>query len=141
MSIVKGEHTKTILLGVAGLLVLGALLLQMQLAKNDEIKKITDKLAQYGYVVSDDSIYIEGDYPDTSIAALLPGVDLEKAVEASKKAGFPSRINERGDVVLLLAATRNEEIITLYMRNGEMELCFIQKPGSDEVFPLGEAAK
>ncbi len=137
MSIVKGENTKRLLLIIAGLLVIGAILVQSQIDNNDEITKILTRLSGFGYYLSDESLYIQGDYPNMTIASMLQGIDLEEAVAASKKAGFPSRIDKQGDVVLILAATREQDVITLYMLDGEMELCFIQRPNSSKVAPLG----
>lgn len=135
---VKGERTRGILLFIALLLLLVAAVLQWKLSQDDALGEITTRLGEFGYLVRSDEIFIEGDYPDTSIAALLPPGTAAEAVEASRRAGFPSRIDRRGDVVLLLARAGAEEVITLYMLDGEMELCFIQKPNEDRAYALNE---
>ncbi len=138
MSIVKGEKTKNILMIIAAALLVSAIIMRFQISENDEMAIITNKLSEYGYYISDDSVYIAGDYPNTTISDLLSGIELSQAVNASLESGFPSNIDKRGDIVLILAATKAQDVITLYMLNGEMELCFIQRPNTDEVFPLGK---
>ena len=138
-SVIKGNKAKRVVLFIAALLVVCAIILQFSLGGANEREQILDALSRYGYQVSDDDLYIAGDYQNSTIAGLLPEAELENAVRASKSAGFPSDIHRRGDVVLVLVALQDQRVITLYFVNGEMELCFVQKPGSEEVEPLGEA--
>lgn len=139
-ALVEGKRAKRTVLLIAAVLLGLAIWLLTSANRDDELQKITDTLKTFGYMVYDDELYIAGDYPDTTIAALLGEVDLEAAAAASRAAGFPSDVHKRGDVVPILAAMRGGDVITLYMLNGEMELCFIQRPGSSAVFPLGADA-
>lgn len=137
-SMVKNKKAQNLLLLTAlGLLVCAALL-KAYIAKNNPYDDIISLLASYGYTAREEDIFVEGRHEGTTIQALLQNVDLSPAVEASRSNGFPSRIDKTGDVVLLLLATKDEEIVTLYYLDGEPELCFVQAASSREVKPLGK---
>ena len=139
MSVLKNDNkTKRCVLAIAGALLLLALALHLSISGDDPVSDIVSTLRSYGYRVYDSDLYIAGDYRNTSIAALLPEKELEEARKASLKAGFPSDTERIGDVVLILSATREGEILTLYALDGELELCFIQYEDSKRVGVLGE---
>ena len=52
--------------------------------------------------LDDDDFYNAGSFPDSTIQDILAGQDLSEAVAASIEGGFPSDINARGDIMLLL---------------------------------------
>ena len=79
----------------------------------------------------------------TPAAFLIPpyriywrGQDLSEAVAASIEGGFPSDINARGDIMLLLLTLENKDVVTVFTRDGKAELCFIQRISSGEIMPL-----
>ena len=118
MNMTKG--TRIILLSIAALLIVGALLLNAS---------ITDTL-------DDDDFYNAGSFPDSTIQDILAGQDLSEAVAASAAGGFPSDINARGDIMLLLLTLENKDVVTVFTRDGKAELCFIQRISSGEIMPL-----
>ncbi|HWR24199.1 MAG TPA: hypothetical protein VN366_12055, partial [Feifaniaceae bacterium] len=69
--------------------------------------------------------------------ALLSGAELDAAISASKETGFPSDVNKTGDVTLIMANAGGDDVITLYLVNGEIELAFVQVTGSDAIKALG----
>lgn len=135
--LIKGDATRRVIVLIVALIVIAAIILQFSMGNNNERENILDTLSLFGYNVSDDQLYIAGDYKNTRIAELLPEQELQSAVEASLKSGFPSDVQSRGDITLVLAACRDGSVITLYFLNGEMNLCFVQKPNSSEAEPLG----
>lgn len=135
--VVKNKNAQNVLLAIALCLLAGAVLLRMHIANNNPFNAIIALLDTYGYTVHEDELYVEGEYRQTTIQALLQSADLAQAVEASKANGFPSRIDKTGDVVLILLATREEDVITLYYLDGQPELCFVQTAASHAVEPLG----
>lgn len=138
MSVVKSKRARTLILVLAAVIFLIAIVWSFIVAQNDPLSEIVGMLREYGYRVYDSDLYIAGDYRNTSIGALLTDVDLLAAQSASRAAGFPSDVDRVGDVVLILAATTQDEVITLYALDGQMELCFIQYTNSGEVGVLGE---
>ena len=68
--------------------------------------------------------------------AFCAGQDLSEAVAASIEGGFPSDINARGDIMLLLLTLENKDVVTVFTRDGKAELCFIQRISSGEIMPL-----
>ena len=135
---IKKKTAQNALLLVALCLLMGAVLLKLYIDRNNPFDQIIAMLDAYGYTVREDELYVEGEYRQTTIQALFKDVELAQAVEASEAGGFPSRIDRKGDVVLLLLATRAEDIITLYYLDGQPELCFVQTVASHAVKPLGE---
>ncbi len=136
--VVKNKTAQNVLLLLALCLLVGAVALKLHIANNNPFNEIIAMLDTFGYTVREEELYVEGEYKQTTIQAVLHDVDLAQAAAVSRKAGFPSRIDETGDVVLILLATRKEEIITLYYLNGQPELCFVQTADSHAVKPLGE---
>ena len=89
-----------------------------------------------GYTVKADQLYNAGSFAGQSIAEVLSGVKLEEAVAASLAGGFPSRVDQAGEVTLLLCALGNQDVITLFLLDGEAELCFVQPLPSGDLKPL-----
>ena len=94
--------------------------------EQDPNRPLVELLEARGYQVESQQLYLVGSFPEQSIAQVLTGVDLEEAVAASLEGGFPSRIDAVGEVTLLLCALGNGDVITLFLLDGEAELCFIQ---------------
>lgn len=94
--------------------------------EQDPNRPLVELLQARGYQVESQQLYLVGSFPEQSIAQVLTGVDLEEAVAASLEGGFPSRIDAVGEVTLLLCALGNGDVITLFLLDGEAELCFIQ---------------
>ena len=127
------NRTKFILLGLAAVLLVVAAVWSVQLAKDDTLAHLAEELNAFGYSLEGEDIYVLGESRDISIAEVLAGTDLTEAVAA----GFPSDVNAVGDIVAMLANTE-AGVITLYLRNEAIELCFIQTD-EGQVLPLGES--
>ena len=125
------NRTKFILLGLAAVLLVVAAVWSVQLAH------LAEELNAFGYSLEGEDIYVLGESRGISIAEVLAGTDLTEAVAASRAAGFPSDVNAVGDIVAMLANTE-AGVITLYLRNEAIELCFIQTD-EGQVLPLGES--
>ena len=92
---------------------------------------------EFGFALHPDDLYPAGAWNDTSIRALLPETELSEAVAASKDAGFPSDIDRTGQVTLVMANVGNDDVVTLYLVDGEVELGFLQVKGTETVRALG----
>lgn len=134
MEISKG--TKVILLIVAALLIVGAVLINGKLTVQSPYRAVVDELTSRGYTMTEDDLYSMGSFNKSSIADVLAGQDLSQAVEASINSGFPSDINAVGDINMLLLTMESGDIITIFLRDGEMELCFVQRLDGSAVRPL-----
>ena len=55
-------------------------------------------------------------------------------VSAAKQAGFAADMDRRGEVSILLYQC-DKGVMTIYLIDGEIELCFIQTQ-SGEVYPI-----
>ena len=130
MNMTKG--TRIILLSIAALLIAGALLLNASITENHPYSGAAKTLREYGYTLDDDDFY----NVDSTIQDILAGQDLSEAVAASAAGGFPSDINARGDIMLLLLTLENKDVVTVFTRDGKAELCFIQRISSGEIMPL-----
>lgn len=137
---IKNKKAQNLLLLAAAALLVGAVVLSMQIEKNNPFNEILALLSSYGYTADEEDIYVEGEYENTTIQSVLADVDLTQAVQASRSGGFPSRIEQTGDVVLILLAAQTGDIITLYYLDGEPELCFVQTAKTHTVKPLGEGS-
>ncbi len=98
---------------------------------------LANKLNSYGYALTADDLYPAGEWKDVSIKTLLSGAELEAAISVSRQAGFPSDVEKTGTVTLVMANSGEDDVITLYLVNGEIELAFVQVTGSDVVKVLG----
>ena len=124
---------------IAAVLLAAGLLWNAALERNSESGRLIKTLKSYGYSLRRDELHPIGTWEEQSISALLSEVKLNKAVEASKAAGFSSDIERKGTVSLIMADAGGGSVLTLYLVNGEIELAFVQNPGSFDVLPLGEA--
>ena len=98
---------------------------------------LASKMNSYGYTLTPDDFYPAGEWKNTSIRTLLSGAQLDAAISVSKQAGFPSDVEKMGDVTLLMANAGGDDVITLYLVDGEIELAFVQVTGADAVKLLG----
>ena len=119
------RRTRCILLGVAGLMLAAALVWSAFLSKDDALGDVAAALNRYGYSLSREDIYVLGGAKNTSIRAILQNENLAEPVAASVKGGFPSDTEAVGDIVAMLVDTQ-DGVITAYLRDGVIELCFIQ---------------
>ncbi len=126
------------LLCAAGTLLVIALIWNIALSNNGRLGKLTRYLQGFGYALTSDDLYIAGTAYDSTIADLLSDMPLETAVAASKSVGLNSDINKTGRVELVLAALSNEDVITLFLVDAELELGFVQTPEGGGVYALGE---
>ncbi len=129
------RKTQIIFLGAAVLLLVFSLVWGGIIEKNDELSRIAKELNAFGYSLTGDDFYVYGEARRTSVQALFPEEDLSDAAECSKAAGFPSDLHKTGDVLLLLAKVE-EGVITAYLVDGTLELCFIEAENG-AVLPLG----
>ncbi len=136
MALVKDKRLRTILLVAAAALIAAAAFLYIS-AGESPLVAVCETVNAYGYNFVPDDWYIAGGQTETSIYALAEGEDLSEAVAASKVSGFASDIQKFGEVVLLLGQTENDDVVTVYIVNGEIELCFVQTLAG-EITPLGE---
>ncbi len=131
------KRAKIILLASAAALLLAAAVLSFKTARTGERAKIIEKLNSFGYDFRFDDLFLAGDSSLGSIRSMLPeGLDLSEAVSASKSSGFASDIDKTGEIALLLADAGGGNVITVFVLDGEIELCFIQVEGTYEVRPL-----
>lgn len=122
---VTDKKTRMIFLAVAAVLLAAAAVLYFT-ADNSSLKALCGTVNAFGYDFVPDDWYAAGGEADTTILLLTDGEDLGEAVAASRNAGFPSDAEKRGEVALLLARTENDDVVTAYIVNGELELCFVQ---------------
>ena len=95
--------------------------------RSTERSRICDFLADYGYTCVEDDLFFAYDEKDTSIKATLEmsETDLEPCVEASKSAGFPSDVEKKCSVTLILYSD-GADTVYMYMADGEFELVFVE---------------
>ena len=124
---------------IAVVLLAAGLLWNAALERNSESGRLIKTLKSYGYSLTRDELHPIGTWEEQSISVLLSEVKLNKAVEASKAAGFSSDIERKGTISLIMADAGGGRVLTLYLVDGDIELAFVQNPGSFDVLPLGEA--
>ena len=134
----EAKRNKIILFCAAGALLVIALIWNIHLNSTSEGARLCRKLNEYGYTLHPDDLYPSGAWNDTSIRTLLPDIALNDAVQVSKKAGFPSDVDRTGNIALLMANIGSDDVITLYLFDGEIELGFVQTKGTQTVRALGE---
>ncbi|MEN6472205.1 MAG: hypothetical protein ABFC62_12120 [Clostridiaceae bacterium] len=122
---VTDKKTRLIFLAVAAVLLAVAAVLYFT-ADNSGLKELCGSVNAFGYDFVPDDWYAAGGEADSTILSLADGEDLSEVAAASLSAGFPSDVEKRGEVVLLLARTENDDVVTAYVVNGEIELCFVQ---------------
>ena len=131
------KRARNLILAIAGALLIAALFWGGSISKNSRLSALARALSVYGYSLSPEDLYVAHSGGKGSVEALMGDMDLAAAVEASIEAGFPSDIRREGTVELVLAALPNEDVITLFLLDGEVELAFVQRPESDLVYALG----
>ena len=129
---VMTKKTRLTLMIVALLLLFLVVLWLIFRSSNSELKIIADRINSFGYSFTADDLLVAYDNSNTSIASVLDGVDLDNAVRVSREAGFSSDVDKVGGVTLILA-NDGDDIITLYLVDGEIELCFVQTIDGDAV--------
>lgn len=136
-----GKNTKILLLLAAALLIVTAVLLNGAITAKSPYKAVVDELTSRGYTLKEEDLYSVGGFENSSIAQVLAGQELAPAVEAGIAGGFPSDVDAVGDIRLLLLTMENQDIITIFLRDGEIELCFVQRLDDTELKPLDGAAE
>lgn len=130
------KNTKLIVLLAAALLIVCAVLLNGTVSQQSPYRAAVEELTARGYTLTEDDLYDVGSFEDTTIAEVLAGQDLTQAVEASMAGGFPSDVNAVGSIKMLLLTMENQDIITIFLRDGSIELCFVQRLDDSAVRPL-----
>lgn len=128
------RRTRYILLGIAAVLLISAIIWGALLSRDDALGDVAAALNGYGYSLSREDIYVLGGAKNTSIGGILGDMDLAEPVAASMQGGFPSDVEAVGDIVAMLVSTQ-DGVITIYVRDGAIELCFIQTEDGD-ILPL-----
>ena len=130
------KNTKLIVLLIAALLIVCAVLLNGVVSEQSPYSAAVEELTARGYTLTEDDLFDVGSFEDTTIAEVLAGQDLTQAVEAGLAGGFPSDVNAVGNIKMLLLTMENKDIITIFLRDGKIELCFVQRLDDSEVRPL-----
>lgn len=122
-----------VLLAVAGVLL-------YNIENSSPLNKLSDELYKHGYYFHYSDFYPAEEYKNTTLRSLLAPIGGEaEAVEASRHAGFPSDIDKVGNIVLMLANIDDDSVVTIFLIDGEIELCFIQTIESGEIKSIDEA--
>jgi len=132
----KDKLLKIALLAVAAALVIGAALLSSSLKGQTPYANVAQALRENGYTLNDEDLYHVGTFENASISGVLSGVDMTEAVEASKAAGFSGDVEATGKITALLLNTQGGDILTIYTRDGEIELCFVQRLDGGGITPI-----
>ena len=108
------------------------------ISKNDPLEAVAAELNAHGYSMRGDDLYILGGKADSTIREVLDGsidaAEAELMVSAAEQAGFAADMDRRGEVSILLYQCE-KGVMTIYLIDGEIELCFIQTQ-SGEVYPI-----
>lgn len=120
-------RTRTALLIAAAVLIGAALILGLDVTRDDPLAGIAAEINAFGYSLASDDFYILGGATDTTVASLIAEAegDITPVLEASARCGFPCAVDEVGDITVLLAQL-DSGVLTLYLRDGAIELAFIQ---------------
>ncbi len=124
-----------VLMIAAGVLLVGGLIWSIFLETRGLSARVVRELSAKGCSVSSSALYQHAYKKDTTIREMMGEKDLSPAVEASKKAGFSSDIDRRGEVCCLLTEL-DGGVLTVFLVDEEIELAFIQLPDSDEVLTV-----
>ncbi len=120
------EKTRRIVLITALVIIVLCIAWSLIRGISSERMRICRFLKEYGYNIYEDDLLFAYDERDTTIRnAIGVDKDIDEAVAASKKGGFPSDVDKRGGVTLVLA-TDGLDSVLLYMLDGEFELCFVE---------------
>lgn len=132
------RHTRTMLTLIAVGIIIAAAVWSIIISKNDPLEAVAAELNAHGYSLRGDDLYILGGRVDSTVREALEGSTdadgLELIVSAAKQAGFAADIDRRGEVSILLYQCE-KGVMTIYLIDGEIELCFIQTDGG-EVYPI-----
>lgn len=141
---------KTSLIICAAVILAAVIIWNVSLNATGELTRLVKLLERYGYAVSTDELYPSGSADNTTAAELFVSEAndgksdaeiLDAAADASREAGFSADVNRRGNIVVMLCAVSDEEVITLIIIDGDVEFAFIQVAGTDEVRVLGHDRK
>lgn len=144
----RGVRTSLII--CAAVILAAAIIWNVSLNATGELTRLVKLLERYGYAVSTDKLYPSGSADNTTAAELFASEAndgksdaeiLDAAADASREAGFSADVNRRGNIVVMLCAVSDEEVITLIIIDGDVEFAFIQVAGTDEVRVLGHDRK
>ncbi len=144
----RGVRTSLII--CAAVILAAAIIWNVSLNATGELTRLVKLLERYGYAVSTDELYPSGSADNTTAAELFASeandgksdaVILDAAADASREAGFSADVSRRGNIVVMLCAVSDEEVITLIIIDGDVEFAFIQVAGTDEVRVLGHDRK
>lgn len=144
----RGVRTSLII--CAAVILAAAIIWNVSLNATGELTRLVKLLERYGYAVSTDELYPSGSADNTTAAELFASEAndgksdaeiLDAAADASREAGFSADVNRRGNIVVMLCAVSDEEVITLIIIDGDVEFAFIQVAGTDEVRVLGHDRK
>ena len=130
------RNTKIVLFAFAGILLVVAFAWSYFTRHMGETGLLADMLSERGYSISPSALYVADHESDTSIALMFPDEDLQSIIDASKESGFPSDVDKRGDIVVMLAAIAEESVITLLIIDGQVGFGFIQQTDGNTVLPL-----
>ena len=130
----------------AAVILAAAIIWNVSLNATGELTRLVKLLERYGYAVSTDELYPSGSADNATAAELFASgksdaAILDAAADASREAGFSADVNRRGNIVVMLCAVSDEEVITLIIIDGDVEFAFIQVAGTDEVRVLGHDRK
>ena len=127
---------RTVTLAVAAALLVIAVVLSVGIARNDPLADLADEINRFGYTLRAEDFYVLGGAEDQSIAQVLADEEtgLAAVVAASVQAGFPADTQTAGDVTVLLAKT-GKGVVTVYLLNGIVQLCFLQTENG-EIEPI-----
>lgn len=131
-----GKGAKIIIILIAAAICVGAVIWNGRLEQQSPYAQTVEELRERGYTLNEDDLYNAGSFLETSIAAILAGEDLSEVVEHSRTSGFPSDTEAVGDIQILLVTMQNGDIVTIFTRDGSIELCFVQRLDSAELAPL-----
>ena len=144
----RGVRTSLII--CAAVILAAAIIWNVSLNATGELTRLVKLLERYGYAVSTGELYPSGSADNTTAAELFASEAndgksdaeiLDAAADASREAGFSADVNRRGNIVVMLCAVSDEEVITLIIIDGDVEFAFIQVAGTDEVRVLGHDRK
>lgn len=144
----RGVRTSLII--CAAVILAAVIIWNVSLNATGELTRLVKLLERYGYAVSTDELYPSGSADNTTAAELFASEAndgksdaeiLDAAADASREAGFSADVNRRGNIVVMLCAVSDEEVITLIIIDGDVEFAFIQVAGTDEVRVLGHDRK
>ncbi len=121
------ERAKTAILIAAAVLIGAALILGLDVRRDDPLSAVADEINAFGYSLASDDFYVLGGATDTTIASLIAETesDITPVLDASAACGFKNGVDEKGDITVLLAQV-DKGVLTLYLRDGVIEVAFIQ---------------